>query len=85
MPKFYLRKISRTLHSAATFSLMSSPESTPPVELTPAEIAAKKLKHTQHLQIFITVLIDLIGFGIMIPIIQPLVGEIAVKSGRRGH
>lgn len=60
---------------------MSSPESPPPVDLTPAEIAAKKLKHTQHLQIFITVLIDLIGFGIMIPIIQPLVGEIAVKSG----
>ncbi len=60
---------------------MSSPESTPPVELTPAEIAAKKLKHTQHLQIFITVLIDLIGFGIMIPIIQPFVGDIATRAG----
>ena len=86
IPKFYLRKISSALHSAATLSRMSSSESSPsstvpPVELTPAEIAAKKLKHTQHLQIFITVLIDLIGFGIMIPIIQSFVGGIAGEMG----
>ena len=50
-------------------------------ELTPAELAAKKLKHTQHLQIFLTVLIDLIGFGLLIPIIQPFAGRLAHAAG----
>ena len=56
-----------------------SPPATP--ELTPAELAAKKLKHTQHLQIFLTVLIDLIGFGLLIPIIQPFAGRLAQAAG----
>jgi DHA1 family tetracycline resistance protein-like MFS transporter len=60
---------------------MSHSEPSSPPELTPEQLAAKKLKHTQHLQIFITVLIDLIGFGIMIPIIQPFVGGIADRAG----
>ncbi len=60
---------------------MRSPATTDSPELTPEELAAKKLKHTQHLQIFITILIDLIGFGIMIPIIQPFVGKIAANAG----
>ncbi len=55
--------------------------SSPAPDLSPAELAAKRLKHTQHLQIFLTVLIDLIGFGIMIPIIQPLVGGLADAAG----
>jgi DHA1 family tetracycline resistance protein-like MFS transporter len=65
------------------FSIMSQSASapSPTPDLTPEELAAKKLKHTQHLQIFITILIDLIGFGIMIPIIQPFVGGIAENAG----
>lgn len=61
-----------------------SPSSTP-VELTPAELAAKKLKRSQHLLIFQTVLIDLIGFGLLIPIIQPLAGGLAKGAGIDGY
>ena len=64
---------------------MSQSASSPTPTLTPEELAAKKLKHTQHLQIFITILIDLIGFGIMIPIIQTFVGDIATKAGLQEH
>jgi DHA1 family tetracycline resistance protein-like MFS transporter len=34
-------------------------------------MSADRSKHTAHLLIFLTVLIDLIGFGILIPILQP--------------
>ncbi len=34
------------------------------------------LKRQQHLLIFLTVLIDLIGFGILIPVIQPIAGKL---------
>jgi DHA1 family tetracycline resistance protein-like MFS transporter len=34
------------------------------------------LKRQQHLLIFLTVLIDLIGFGILIPVIQPIAEEL---------
>ena len=37
----------------------------------PAIMSADRSKHTAHLLIFLTVLIDLIGFGILIPILQP--------------
>ncbi|MES2709876.1 MAG: MFS transporter [Verrucomicrobiota bacterium] len=44
----------------------SEPEITPP----PAADPGMALKRQQHLLIFLTVLIDLIGFGILIPILQ---------------
>lgn len=62
--------------------MSSSPEvPVAAIELTPAELAAKKLKRTQHLLIFQTVLIDLIGFGLLIPILQPLVNRLTENAG----
>lgn len=49
--------------------------------LTPAELAAKRLKHSQHLLIFVTVLIDLIGFGLLIPLIQSFASGLAKSGG----
>ena len=38
--------------------------------------AVMALKRQQHLLIFLTVLIDLIGFGILIPVIQPIAEQL---------
>jgi MFS transporter, DHA1 family, tetracycline resistance protein len=56
---------------------MSETVAANPPPLTPEELAAKKLKRSQHLVIFQTVLLDLIGFGLLIPIIQPFVGQLS--------
>lgn len=61
------------------FSMADSPDSpqsspggtvapAPADDLTPMDMPAKR---AAHLAIFLTVLIDLIGFGILIPILQP--------------
>ena len=58
--------------SMAIDSSSPSPASEPPViaagDVTPMDMPAKR---SAHLAIFITVLVDLIGFGILIPILQP--------------
>ena len=50
------------------------PESRPDAPAPPDPGMA--LKRQQHLLIFLTVLIDLIGFGILIPVIQPIAEEL---------
>lgn len=50
------------------------PESRPDAAAPPDPGMA--LKRQQHLLIFLTVLIDLIGFGILIPVIQPIAEEL---------
>ena len=50
---------------------MSDPYLPPSAEIVPPPVdPGMALKRQQHLLIFLTVLIDLIGFGILIPIIQ---------------
>ncbi len=44
----------------------------PPGAAPAPDPAVMALKRQQHLLIFLTVLIDLIGFGILIPVIQPI-------------
>lgn len=61
----------------------SSPDAS--AALTPAELAAKRLKRSQHLLIFATVLIDLIGFGLLIPLIQPFAGGLAKAAGMTNY
>ena len=43
-------------------------------------MSSDRSKHTAHLLIFLTVLIDLIGFGILIPILQPFAAKFGASD-----
>ena len=66
--------------SDASIPPESNPYQAPAADLTPSvdsatptvDPAVMALKRRQHGLIFLTVLIDLIGFGILIPVIQPI-------------